>query len=283
MIYPKRYARMTDAALRRALSKRKLPTPLVDGIISAVQADRDAVRPLRKKREQHLRLWKQLIDPAVAELRNVQHMQRLTLLHPTPERTAALDAYAKMLGLLIDKLKLHVDKVKVDPALLDETLLTPSQMAGKPTKAFPHGKPNGGTYWVDWVPPDVVASINALFDKIPMTRGVKRKHPFPVVLDRATSAKRKAALLERTRKEMEHIERLMAAELADPRLTEHHYFKQQEIEAMRLQISRMQHAIHIITLLPPNAFIPPTWHGVMQPRTAPGEPPLPKAKTQGAD
>jgi hypothetical protein len=60
---------------------------------------------LRKKREQHLRLWKQIIDPAVAELRNVQHMQKLTLLHPTPERMAALDAYAKMLGLLIDKLK----------------------------------------------------------------------------------------------------------------------------------------------------------------------------------
>ena len=274
MIYPKSYARMSDAALRRALAKRKLPTPLVDGIIAAVQSDKEAVRPLRKKREQHLRLWKQLIDPAVAELRNVQHMQKLTLLYPTPERTAALDAYAKMLVLLIDKLKLHVDKVKVDPALLDETLLTPSQMASKPTAAFPRGKPNGGSYWVDWVPPAVVARINALFDKIPATRGVKRKQPFPVVLDRTTSAKRKAALIERTKREMEHIERSMAVELADPRLTEHHYFKQQEIDAMRLQISRMQSALHIISMVPANAFIPATWHGVMQQRTAPGEPPL---------
>ena len=278
MIYPKSYARMSDVALRQALAKRKLPTPLVDGIIAAVQSDKDAVRPLRKKREQHLRLWKQIIDPAVAELRNVQHMQRLTLDYPTPERMTALDAYAKMLELLIGKLKLHVDKVKVDPALLDETLLTPSQMAGKPTKAFPYGKPNGGEYWVDYVPPDAVAKITALFDAIPRTKGVKRKHPFPVVLDRATSAKRKAALIERTTKEFTHIERRMAVELADPRLTDHHYFKHQEIGDMRLQVSRMQSALHIISLLPPNAFIPATWHGVMQPRTAPGVSPLLKGQ-----
>ena len=278
MIYPKSYARMSDAALRRTLAKRKLPTPIVDGIIAAVQSDKDAVRPLRKKREQHLRLWKQIIDPAVAELRNVQHMQRLKLDNPSPERMEALDAYAKMLGLLIDKLKLHVDKVKVDPALLDETLLTPGQMASKPTKAFPYGKPNGGEYWVDYVPPAIVAEITALFDRIPRTKGVKRKHPFPIVLDRTTSAKRRAALIERTTKEMTHIERLMAVELADPRLTDHHYFKHQEIDDMRLQVSKMQSAIHIISLLPPNAFIPPTWHGVMRARTAPGEHPAPPTK-----
>lgn len=273
MIYPKRYALMSDAALRQTLAKRKLPHGVAAEIIAAVQADRAAVRPLRKKREQHLRLWKQLIDPAVAELRNVQHMKKLTLTYPTPERTAALEAYAKMLGLLIDKLRLHVLKLKVDLPDIDADLLTPGKLAEQATRAFPHGKPNGGTFWVDWVPPNVVAEIQTLFDKIPHTKGVKRKEPFPVVLDKATSARRKAVLVERTKRELEHIERAMAVELADPRLTATHVFKQQEIADMRLQISRLQSALHIISVLPANAFIPPTWHGVMQPRTAPGVPP----------
>ena len=267
--------------MRRHIIERNVHPALADGIIAAEQARRNAARPVRKKREQHTRLWKQLIDPAVAELRNVQHMIKLTLTYPTPERTAALEAYAALLALLIGKLKLNIDRLNIDEDDIDADLLTPSQQASKSTKAFPNGKPNGGTYWVDWIPPSAVREVQALFDAIPAMRGVKRKHPFPVVLDKATSAKRRAALIERTTKELTHIERLIAVELADTRLTDTHVFKQQEIEAMRMQVSKMQSALHIISLLPPNAFIPPTWHGVMSHRTAPGECPMPKVRAKG--
>jgi hypothetical protein len=280
MIYPKSFYRMSEPAMRRHLLDRNVPPSLADGFIATEQARRNATRPIRKKREQHLRLWQQLIDPAVAELRNVQHMLKLTLTYPTPERTAALSAYAALLALLIGKLKLNTDKLNVDDDLMGDDLLTPRRQASKPTKAFPHGKPNGGAYWVDWVPPSAVRDIQDLFAVIPVVRGVKRKHPFPVVLDKATSAKRRAALIERTTKEIEHIERSIAVELADPRLTDTHVFKHQEIGDMRVQVSRMQSALHVVSLLPPNAFIPPTWHSLLVERTPPGTPPLPQVKAK---
>ena len=299
---------MTEPTLRKTLEKRKLPAILIDETITAVQADRNALRPVHKKREQHIRLWKQIIDPAVAELRNVQHMQKLTLTHNTPERTAALEAYAALLELLVGKLKVNIEKIKAHAdtqhrnvedlkarqlrvSLIrdkrdipkdtdDDDLLTPSRQASKTTRAFPNGKPNGGAHWVDYVPPSAVAQIQALFDVIPRTKGVKRKHPFPVLLDKATSAKRRAALIERTTKELSHIERRIAVELANRKLTDTHVFKHQEIDSMRLQVSKMQSAIHIMTLLPSNAFIPATWHGVMTTRTKPGISPLPKGQKQ---
>lgn len=282
MNYPQYFLRMSERTLRETLARRRrrLPPPLVESIVDGVKTAKAALRPVQKKREQHTRLWRQLIDPAASELRNVQRMLRLALTHPTPERTAALEAYAKVLETLIGKFRLHLDKLHVSDDYIDDSLLTPSQHASKPTHAFPQGKPNKGEHWVDWVPPDVVHKIYALFATIPKERHVKRKEPFPVTLDRADSAKRKAVLIERTTKEMEHVERLIAAELADTRLTDKHVFKQQEINSMRQQVSRMQEALQVIAALPPNAFVPPTWHGVMTPRTAPGQPPAVKPKKE---
>ena len=275
MNYTQRFAGMTDTEMRNALAqrKRKLPTPVIDEIVQTVKEARRAMHPLNKTREQHTRLWKQIIDPAVYELRNVRRMLRLKLSYPTPERTAALEAYAGLIEIVVGKLQLNIDKLYIHEDRLDYDPLTPSQMASKPTKAFPYGKPNGGEYWVDYVPPEVVEKISALFKAVPKEKHVKRKHPFPVVLDKVTSAKRKTALIERTNKELEHIERCLAVELADTKLTDHHHFKQQEIEAMRSQVSRMQEALHYISLLPPNAFIPATWHGVITIRTQPGRKP----------
>tara|TARA_R110000868_G_scaffold235313_1_gene489222 strand:- start:63 stop:911 length:849 start_codon:yes stop_codon:yes gene_type:complete len=282
MNYTERFARMTEQEMRNALAQRKskLPEPVINDIVANVKADREALRPMLKKREQHTRLWKQIIDPAVYELRNVRRMLKLKLSYPTPERTAALEAYAEVIELVIGKLQLHIDKLNVHEDRIDDDPLTPSQQASKATKAFPNGKPNGGTYWTDYVPYVVVKKISALFKAVPKEAHVKRKHPFPVVLDKATSAKRREILIERTTKELTHIERIIAVELADPRLKPTHFFKHQEIGKMRLQASQMQSALHIISLLPPNAFIPATWHGVMTERTQPGRQPLPKGKTK---
>lgn len=280
MNYTEKFAGMTDAEMRNALAqrKRKLPEDVINDIVANVRADRDAMRPLLKKREQHTRLWKQIIDPAVYELRNVRRMLKLKLSYPTPERTAALEAYAGVIELVVGKLQINIDRLNVHEDRIDDDPLTPSQQASKSTKAFPNGKPNGGTYWTDYVPPDVVKKISAMFKAVPREAHVKRKHPFPVVLDKATSAKRRAVLIERTTKEIMHIERHIALELADPKLKDTSVFKHQEINAMRLQVSKMQSALHTISLLPPNAFIPPTWHGVMTERTQPGRQPLPRVK-----
>lgn len=277
-----RLANMTPAEMRTYLSdrKRKLPEKLINELIDNEKARRRTLHPMRKKREQHIRLWKQILTPAVQELRNVHRMLNLKLTYPTPEREAALQAYAAVISNVINKLQVNIDKLRVHEDSIDDDLQTPSQMASKPTPAFPNGKPNGGSYWVDYVPSHVVKKVRALFSAIPKTKHVRVKVPFPVVLDKATSAKLRAVLLERTQKELEHLERRIAAELADPRLTDHHYFKHQEIDALRVQVSKMQSAMHLIEQLPPNAFIPPTWHGVLNYRTYPGRSPQPRSASK---
>lgn len=254
MKYPRSYKRMSPQALRKMLSERRLPSSYVEATIAAVLEDRKAARPAVKKSEHHARLWGYLIEPAKSELRNVRRMLRLNLTNPTPEREDALTAYEALLAFLVGRLTL-------------EMRATP-EMPGK--IAAERDLPNGGEHWVDWVPRKKALLIYDYFAKIPHQRGVKRKEPFPVTLDKNTSAKRKAALLERTKKEIEHLERRIAIELADPRLKETSVFKHQEIDAMRVQISRMQAATTLIRKLPDNALIPHTWHRVFEERTSVG-------------
>jgi hypothetical protein len=280
MDFVKRLAGMSAAQMRKSLSnrRRKLPEDIIDGIIAVEKARRRKLHPMRKKREQHVRLWKQLLDPAVVELRNVQRMLNLSLTYPTPERETALTTYAGVIARVVGKMQINIDKLRVHEDQLDDDLLTPGQQASKRTPAFPHGKPNGGEHWVDYVPIPVIKKVRALFEAIPKTRHVRRKEPFPVTLPIATSAKLRAVLRERTQKELDHTERLMAAELADTRLTDTHVFKHQEINALRAQISKMQSALHLIGQLPANAFVPPSWHGILTERTYPGRSPLLETK-----
>lgn len=282
MDFTERLADMTPAEMRKALSnrKRKLPEKLINELIDNERERRRKLHPIRKKREQHIRLWKQILTPAVQELRNVRRMLNLKLTYPTPEREAALHAYALVIETVINKLQVNIDKLCIHEDHLDDDLQTPSQMASKPTPAFPNGKPNGGAYWVDYVPSHVVKKIRALFKAIPRAKHVRIKEPFPVVLDKATSAKRRWVLLERTQKELEHLERRITAELADPRLKDTSVFRHQEIDALRVQASKMQSAMHLISQLPPNAFVPPTWHGVFNARTYPGRSPQPRGTSK---
>jgi hypothetical protein len=252
--YPKSYSRMSPQALRAHLSKRRWAPALVEATIANVLEERRAARPALKKREHHARLWGYLIDPARSELRNVWRMLKLSLVNETPERTEALTAYSELLSYLVTRLEVERDAT--------------TEMPG--TVAAERGLPNNGEHWVDWVPRKKVALIYDYFNRIPVTKGVRRKEPFPVTLDKATSAKRKATLIERTTREMEHVERVMAAELADTRLTDTHVFKHQEIGELRVLLSRMQAALHIIKQLPANALIPHTWHRIFETRTRPG-------------
>lgn len=249
MTYPKTYMRMSEVALRKLLSQRKLPMGVAEGIIAQVVADRKNARPALKKDEQHRRLWGDLISPAKSERRIVQRMLTLKLEHGSPERTLALEAYLMVLDAIIGRLLLQARNT-------DEM---PRQVA------LGTNVPNKGEHWVDWMPKKKIALIEQYFADIPHVRGVRQKTPFERRIPPDQHAKHKQRLIERTKREMEHIERSLAVELADTKLTDHHYFKQQEIEAMRVQVSRMQAALHIIGQLPANAFIPTTWHGITLP------------------
>jgi hypothetical protein len=249
MKYPISYLRMSESALRALLSQRKLPMGYAENLIAEVNAARKDKRIRLKTDEQHTRLWGDLISPAKAERRIVQRMLASKPENDSPERALALEAYLMVLDAIIGRLTLAARDSGQTPRL----------------EALGRNLPNKGEHWTDWMPKKKIDLIMDYFAAIPYTKGVRQKTPFERRIPQTQHAIHKRRLIERTDKEMALIERRMAAELADTRLTDTHVFKHQEIKDMRLQLSRMQAAMHTIKLLRPTDFVPVTWHGIELP------------------
>ena len=246
MDFPKSYLRMSESTLRKTLAKRKLPLGYAEELISqVVSAKRKGFNNLARD-TQHKRLWGDLIAPAKAERRIVQRMLSLDLANNSPERTLALEAYLMVLDAIIGRLTLKANTAEATPRQVAEGT----------------NVPNKGEHWVDWMPPKKVALIKSYFADIPYTKGVRQKTPFERRIPQTQHAIHKRRLIERTDKEMAILERRMAVELADAKLTDTNVFKQQEINDMRIQISKMQAAMHTIKLLRPTDLVPVTWHGI---------------------
>ena len=246
MDFPKSYLRMGERTLRKHLAKRKLPLGYAENLISQVMYERHRRFATIARDTQHARLWGDLIAPAKAERRIVQRMLTLTLEHASPERTLALEAYLMVLDAIIGRLVLKANTSEE----------TPSKLAAGTNV------PNKGEHWTDWMPQKKIDLIKEYFAQIPYIKGVRQKTPFERRIPQTQHAIHKKRLIERTDKEMALIERRMAAELADAKLTDTHVFKQQEINDMRIQISKMQAAMHTIKLLRPTDLVPVTWHGI---------------------
>ena len=249
MDFPQSYLRMSERSLRKHLAKRKLPLGYAEELISqVVSAKRKGFNNLARD-TQHKRLWGDLIAPAKAERRIVQRMMTLKLDNDSPERTLALEAYLMVLDAIIGRLVLKANTSEE----------TPSKLAAGTNV------PNKGEHWTDWMPPKKIALIKDYFAQIPYAKGVRQKTPFERRWPTTQHAIHKKRLIERTDKELAILERRMAVELADAKLTDTHMFKHQEINDMRIQISKMQAAMHTIKLLRPTDLVPVTWHGIELP------------------
>jgi hypothetical protein len=222
---------------------------MADKILAEVAAARLARRTVAQKDGQHARLWKDLIAPAKAERRIVSRMRTMNVKNPSDERNTALEAYDLILATIIGRLQTEAVNTTEMPRYV----------------AVEKNLPNKGEHWVDWMPPKKIALIMDYFAAIPYTAGTKQKIPFERRIPQTQHDVLKKRLVERTAKEIALIERRIAVELADTRLTDTHVFKHQEIGEMRLQVSKMQAAMHRITQLNPNDFVPVTWHGVKHP------------------
>lgn len=246
MDFPKSYLRMSESTLRKHLAKRKLPLGYAEELISQVRVRKRKGFANLARDTQHARLWGDLIAPAKAERRIVQRMLTLKLEHDSPERTLALEAYLMVLDAIIGRLTIKANTAEATPRQVAEGT----------------NVPNKGEHWTDWMPPKKIALIKEYFAQIPYTKGVRQKTPFERRIPQTQHAIHKRRLIERTDKEMAILERRMAVELADAKLTDTHIFKQQEINDMRIQISKMQAAMHTIKLLRPTDLVPVTWHGI---------------------
>jgi hypothetical protein len=246
MDFPKSYLRMSERTLRKHLAKRKLPLGYAENLISQVMSERHKKFAHLARDTQHARLWGDLIAPAKAERRIVQRMLGLDLANNSPERTLALEAYLMVLDAIIGRLTLKANTSEETPSKL---------AAGR-------NLPNKGEHWTDWMPQKKIDLIKDYFAQIPYIKGVRQKTPFERRWPTTQHAIHKKRLIERTDKELAILERRMAVELADAKLTDTHHFKQQEINDMRIQISKMQAAMHTIKLLRPTDLVPVTWHGI---------------------
>ena len=246
MSFPKTYMRHSIPKLRDMLSDRRLPEGMADTILAEVAAAKKERRKVTQKDGQHARLWRDLIAPAKAECRIISRMRTMNVKNPSPERATALEAYELLLNTLIGRMELDAANTTEMPRYV----------------AVEKKLPNKGEHWVDWVPPKKIALIEEYFAGIPYTAGVKQKKPFERRIPLTQHDILKKRLVERTNKEIALLERHIAVEIADPRLKPTNVFRHQDIDAWRLQVSKMQAALHRVSLLSPNDFVPVTWHGV---------------------
>lgn len=174
------------ARLKRRFSdprKKQLDPEAYTRELDKLMLQKEHLRSSNAKQKQLVRLWKELLMPLKAELKNTNAM--LAYAGGSTERRDALEGYALVLRTLHDRLELDSHKG-----------FTPAQL-GKAQY-----KPNNGNHWSDWVPPSVKLKVQELFDVMPRD-GTKKKIPFERKVPAALGKKLRVRLLERTVKALD--------------------------------------------------------------------------------
>ena len=191
------------------------------------------LRSSRAKDKQQARLWKELLMPLKAELKNVTVMCNYE--GGSPERREAMQGYKLVLTTLHDRLVLDSHKN-----------FTPAQL-GKAQH-----KPNNGNHWADWVPPSIKRRVQELFDAIPRD-GTKRKIPFERKVPAVLGKKLRARLLDRTIKELD------VAKMKADRSALARDMDTNEIDVGR--VANIERAIKWINDAEDTDALPTTWSG----------------------
>ena len=171
-----------QARLKRRVSRGEHPVAIAQELDILLNA-KDKLRRANAKTMQHNRLWKELLMPLKAEMKNAVTMCGYK--GGSPERREALEGFLMVLSKLHDRLILDSHKG-----------FTPAAMGKAQNKA------NNGSHWTDWVPPSVKRKVLELFDAVP-DGGVRKKIPFERKVPAALGKKLKKRLLERTIKELD--------------------------------------------------------------------------------
>lgn len=219
-----RYLKLSDFEIDRRIAAMRMNDAARVRLKEAIVHAKAEHRSAQAKEKQHQRLWKYVLDPAKVELKIVGIMLNKTKQQIScgyyanaeegEARVVALDAYQQAIGGWVFARAMDFQKKGE----------TPATAARKATKSFPHGLPNNGEHWVDWVPTHVKLAVIDLFEAIPRRPHVKRKTPFERrmpkqtrVLDGVTLSvfeEQRFMLRERTERA---LERTIALARANPR------------------------------------------------------------------
>lgn len=236
----KRNLQLTPRDLRARLKRRfsdprkqQLDPEAYGRELDKLMKQKELLRSSNAKQKQLTRLWKELMMPLKAEIKNTNAM--LAYKGGSPERREALEGYVFVLNTLHDRLVIDSHKN-----------FTPAQLG----KAQP--KPNNGSHWSDWVPPSVKLKVQELFDVMPRD-GTKKKVPFERKVPAALGKKLKVRLLERTIKELD-----IAKEKARRSALAREY-DTNEIDMER--VSNIELALNWINEADDTTALPTTWSG----------------------
>ena len=172
------YYTMSDQDISRRLASKRMSDESRQRLHALILANKAAHISAQARAKRKENLWRTFLAPVKYELKMCASMLRTTTGQVASgyyadeaegqARVFALQAYINSINgwVLARALKLKASNE------------TPSSAAKKSTKRFPHGMPNNGVHWVDWIPQSIKQEITLLFDAIPHRAKAKRKIPF---------------------------------------------------------------------------------------------------------
>jgi hypothetical protein len=248
------YMHFTELELREKLRMRKMHPKAEQQIFDIVVEQKARQRSTMRKKEQHERMWSELMEPLKYELKICRAMLRYDgdhakasgyvtgdehktpLSHGDP-RTLALLHYVHTLDNLLGKMTLQRRAREYTPYQIAEAAM----------------RPNKGVHWSDWVAPSKKVEITALFNAVPKVKHVKRKVPFERIVPKVLWLKLHKRLLERTIKEVEYNKhKLNVATMSGD---------DEKIERAQVRIEHINQALVWIQEAEVGAALPVTWHG----------------------
>ena len=222
------YIKLTPNELHNRLIERNIHPAEIERIKIEVAELKETMRVSRIARTQRKAEWDKVLQPLRYEINNAKVGMRYGGEKVSPERTLAFSEYIRVMEKLL--------------AMLDAPFKaldhTPIQIARDKEL------PNDGEHWTDWIPARVKDKVSALFAEVPVVPKGKRKTPFQRTMLPDQHEKAKTRLLNKTRKEMETLERKIAINASDDRTR---------------KLTQMKRAIKIIEALDKNEAVPATW------------------------
>mgnify|MGYP000476323282 CR=1 FL=1 len=230
-----RNLKLTTDQMAQRLQKQGVHAELALPQLEEFAKFKKARRKSRIKDAVQRTLWNEFLSPLKYELKNLNVMLQY---EGTPERTAALSEYRRVLAALLLDME--------DYAAVEGK--TPQQRA----KLELHH--NDGNHWADWVPNSTKRAVRALFEAVPTN--VKAKVPFERKLPPKLHAKLKERLIKRTEKELATAYKKWKTRRDSEQDDDGTYLE--NLDASRM---RIQQALNWAIALGENEAVPTTWAG----------------------
>lgn len=241
---------MNESRLVSHLRHLDYPEPHIRNIVTAYREHKANRRIKRIKQTMTHQLWDFILQAARAELGVVRTMKSQLRRDQFP--SAAVNA---KLGALEAYEAVIVDTVAKLRAVQKADELTPAQFVAHLYKEGKRQIPNNGTHWSDYVKLADRRRVEIMFENLPHTGRGKKKVPFERRISTEEHDKLRGKLLRTLSNELATAEQELAMV--------GNSFDKEDLQA---KISRMQEAQYILDMLPSNAPLPPTWHGLLNMR-----------------